>query len=261
LGKATQTRAGGSGRLTNSDYDHLVRRIRGRVSALVPPGATVLVVTRGDEELLKLEGRPARHFPQDAEGKWLGYHPSDSTTAIAHLEELRQKGAQYILFPRSAFWWLDHYVGLKEHLRDRCELALASDDCMVFGLAVPRSSGLGRDRTGEDGLPEDELAEPLVELVDALLPEGALVAVVENGAGTQIAPGRGWLALDASASDGASPAFGLDAVREQGAKFLVIPRPAFGWLARQADLQARLKGEYRLVTRQENLAEIYELRG
>jgi len=65
------------------------------VREAVPLEATVAVVSGGVEELLKLDGPEAWHFPQDEGGAYTGYHPGwwDSAEAIARLEEVRAKGA------------------------------------------------------------------------------------------------------------------------------------------------------------------------
>src|SRR5207237_106464 len=42
----------------------VVGPVRDAVSSFVPDNATVLVVSKGDNELLRLEGRVAWHFPQ-----------------------------------------------------------------------------------------------------------------------------------------------------------------------------------------------------
>jgi GT2 family glycosyltransferase len=107
------TAAGGLG------YPELVRRIRDAVAQGVPEGRSVLVVSRGDRALLDLCERTALHFPQDARGRYLGHHPHDSEEAIARLERLREAGAEYLVLPSTAYWWLDHYVGFAEHLRER----------------------------------------------------------------------------------------------------------------------------------------------
>ena len=76
----------------------------------------MLVATRGDDAFLAFDGRRGWHFPRDRDGKYAGYYPADSEAAIAHLEELRAQGATHLVLPRTAFWWLDHYEGLHEHL-------------------------------------------------------------------------------------------------------------------------------------------------
>lgn len=82
----------------------------------IPADATVLVVSKGDDELLSETGRTAWHFPQTPGGAYAGHHPADSDEAISHLERLRAKGGQYLLFPDTAYWWLEHYVGFRNHL-------------------------------------------------------------------------------------------------------------------------------------------------
>lgn len=116
-------------------YDHLTQRIRRRVAEAVPPESTVLVVSRGDEELLKLNGCRAWHFPQGEAGAWSGHHPSDSSEAVAELETMREKGGQFLLFPKTGLWWLDHYSGLTEHLERSYEAVVREDDtCVIFAL-------------------------------------------------------------------------------------------------------------------------------
>jgi GT2 family glycosyltransferase len=80
------------------------------------PWEQVLVVSNGDEELLGLDGVLAGHFPQDRDGGFAGHHPADSAAAVDQLDDLRARGAGFLVFPATATWWLDHYVGLREHL-------------------------------------------------------------------------------------------------------------------------------------------------
>ena len=81
----------------------------------------VLVVSRGDEEVLEhvCATGPAWHFPRAENGDYAGFYPADSGGAIAHLEALRTLGAQWLYFPPSAVWWLEHYSGFREHLESQ----------------------------------------------------------------------------------------------------------------------------------------------
>jgi GT2 family glycosyltransferase len=119
-------------RRRDDSYDQLVARIRRRLSEVVPDGATVLVVSKGDDRLVELNGLRALHFPATAEGGWAGHHPADGSEAIGHLRALEADGAAYIAFPATSFWWFDFYPELTEHLRER-EL-VRDDDCAVFRL-------------------------------------------------------------------------------------------------------------------------------
>ena len=121
-------------------YGRLVERIRAAVLESVPSGAAVLVVSRGDRALVELEDRRAAHFPQDRGGGYLGHHPRDSEDAIERLEELRARGADYLVLPSTSYWWLEHYRGFAEHLRARYPVT-DSGACAIYGL---HRQGAGR---------------------------------------------------------------------------------------------------------------------
>ncbi len=87
------------------------------IEEFVPDGDPILIVSRGDAALLELRDE-ASHFPQADGGGWLGHHPASSVEAIAQLEELRLRGARFLVFPRTGLWWLEHYRGLRDHLEE-----------------------------------------------------------------------------------------------------------------------------------------------
>jgi glycosyltransferase involved in cell wall biosynthesis len=101
------------------DYPKLVQRVNTFAAGALPAEARVLVVSKGDEELLRLGGRQGRHFPQLEDGTYAGYYPANDQEAITHLEALRQKGHSFLLLPATAFWWLEHYKDFHNHLLRR----------------------------------------------------------------------------------------------------------------------------------------------
>jgi GT2 family glycosyltransferase len=115
------------GRRPNPRYERETEQLREAVKAAVPAGAEVLVISRGDEALLELNGRRASHFPQAEDGGWAGHHPADSAEAIDHLERLRGDGARYLVVPPTYRWWLNHYDGLRDHLDSRYRVVLADE--------------------------------------------------------------------------------------------------------------------------------------
>jgi GT2 family glycosyltransferase len=115
------------GRRPNPRYEREAQHLREAVVASVPDGADVLVVSRGDDALLDLDGRRARHFPQAADGGWAGHHPADSAEAIGHLERLRAGGARYLVVPPTYRWWLRHYEHFHAHLDEHYQ-AVHSDE-------------------------------------------------------------------------------------------------------------------------------------
>jgi GT2 family glycosyltransferase len=117
-------------------YQRLIAGIRQVVRKLIPAGARVLVISKGDPALLDIEGIDAQHFPQDAYGSYAGYHPADSADAISHLKFLHCGGAEYLLIPNPALWWLEHYVDFRHYLALVAEEAFRGTDlCVIFHLS------------------------------------------------------------------------------------------------------------------------------
>ena len=227
------------------------------VRTTVPRGRTVLVVSRGDEQFVRLEGRRGWHFPRHEDGRWGGFHPASSQDAIAHLESLRSRGAQYLVFPETAFWWLDYYGDLKEHLEGRYRLLSASESCQIYDIRANRAAGTqeGSASPGEQGHPSSAVSE----VIRRLLPRDATIAIVTEG-------GNGLGGFDPERTvqyqpgpDDTSAVEGLGELAARGAAFLVIPRSAFGWLAQRPLLQRNLREQHIFVMRQQHLCEIYEL--
>ena len=98
------------------EYQALVQRLRQFVCESVPVGATVLVMSKGDEQLLELDGRHGWHFPQDEDGAYAGHHPPDSDACITELQRLRARGAEFLVIPDTSRWWLEHYTRFAEYL-------------------------------------------------------------------------------------------------------------------------------------------------
>jgi GT2 family glycosyltransferase len=123
-------------------YRKLTERVRQAMVEVVPPGAIVLVVSRGDEELVRVNDRRAWHFPRAGGGAYAGHHPGSSEEAIAGLEALRAEGATYLVFPATGLWWLEHYEGLRRHLETRYSRSLSDPEtCVIFELTAAESYG------------------------------------------------------------------------------------------------------------------------
>lgn len=118
----------------------LVPRIRDAVQSVVPPNATVLVASTGDENLIELDGTKGWHFPQTEDGVYTGSHPGNSEEAIALVENLQLRGANYLVFPATGFWWLEHYDGLCQHLNTKGTRIWSDDSCIVYCLSRDESS-------------------------------------------------------------------------------------------------------------------------
>jgi GT2 family glycosyltransferase len=141
-------------------YRELVERIRETVDRELPPDATVLVVSNGDDELLELgANRRGWHFPQLQDGTHAGHHPADSTEALAHLSALRQEGAQYILFPSTGFWWLDYYGEFAAEVRAGRRALGDGETCLIFDVSAGQAGRQGlRGLSRWQSVPQDDAA-------------------------------------------------------------------------------------------------------
>ena len=115
------------------------------MNAELPTGSVVVVVSRGDDNLLQLGPRRGWHFPQTEAGVYAGFYPADSGEAIAHLEEIRRKGADYLLFPSTAFWWLGFYGDFQKYLESHYPCVCSDPSCLIFQLSTTPG---GHDRRG-----------------------------------------------------------------------------------------------------------------
>ena len=77
--------------------------------------------------------------------RFTGYYPTDSDDAVERLEGLRAKGADFLLFPRMAFWWLDHYQKFREHLDAHYPVVVRDENtCIIFDLRNPTASSVAK---------------------------------------------------------------------------------------------------------------------
>jgi len=117
-------------------YQALVQRFHDLVRTAIPADATVLVVSKGDPQLLQLDARKAWHFPQTADGEYVGHHPASDEECLAELARLCAKGATYLAIPGPALWWLDHYRRFAEHVRSRCRIVRETPDGAIVRLTA-----------------------------------------------------------------------------------------------------------------------------
>jgi hypothetical protein len=252
-----------------ADYDGLIATIREVVHRVVPINATVAIASRGDEELLELGPRQGVHFPQDEQGKYVGYHPADSDHAIMLVEEMRDKGVEYFLLPNTAFWWLDYYEGLRRYLEGRYRVVEAGDACWIAhlvdrgDLAANTVATPGADRDFMVGATSHQhLTQPLREVMGNLLPAEARVAFLAVGSNglEGLTGGQTWLLPSGAADESSIAIAALQRLDTSQVDYLVIPEPLFDWLEDHPEVTEHLSGKHRFVTRQEHICEIYELK-
>jgi hypothetical protein len=116
-----------------TDYPQLVESIHRLVARVVPQGARILLISRGDDELL-VPGYAASHFPSAHDGLYAGHYPADGPAACAHLEDRCATGAEYLIVPSTAFWWLDYYAGLAQYLLAQGRVVHHDGECLIVRL-------------------------------------------------------------------------------------------------------------------------------
>lgn len=246
-----------NGRLDSTEYAELVGRVQAAVTQHVPPGSSVLVVSKGDAALVELPGLAAFHFPQDGSGGYAGHHPHDSAAATTELEILRRHGAEYLVLPATARWWLDFYEGFATHLATHGELvADVEGACLIFGL--------GRHVQPQQGSPAvprpRASAEQLRDYLESLIDEDSRVAVleVEGGLAPALAPLQANGLRVAELAEGEA----LRCLRRAilvGAEYLVVPRSADEWLTENENVAAEINESCRKIADQRYLCRVYVL--
>lgn len=246
----------GNGRLSQSEYAELVSRVQASVAEHVPPGSSVLVVSKGDTSLVELAGVTAAHFPQDSNGGYAGHHPHDSAAATAQLEELRRRGAEYLVMPASSRWWLDFYGEFAAHLASHGELvADLPDSCLIYGLGRSVQPPAGAPLAGR---PRASVAQIRDYLENLFAEERLVVLEADGGVAEELAPLRaiGLRVADIAAGD---PLQRLRRSTRSGAEYLVVPRAADGWLQDHAEVAEEIEEGCRKIADQRHLCRVYEL--
>ena len=252
----------GAAPLGEAEYAELVGRVHSTVAGSVPPGATVLVVSKGDAALLAMPGLNAAHFPQDQAGEYAGHHPRDSAAATAELERLRRHGAEYLVVPATARWWLDFYEDFAAHLANHAEIvADLPDACLIYGLGRLGDDAAGLPAITKPAASADQLRDYLEKLIST--DSSVVLLDATEGAVAALAPLR---ALPLAPKElGAEGGEGLLAAlrhrAEAGADYLVVPRTADEWLEGQAEAATELEAACRKIADQRHLCRVFELVG
>jgi hypothetical protein len=116
--------------------DAPIHPLRHVISESLPRQATLLVVSGGSEELLMLDSRRMWHFPQveDGQNTPLDRDLADDQEAVAHLEYMQGRGAEFMVVPTQAFSWLLRYDGLRQRLETRGHRLLSDFRCVIYRL-------------------------------------------------------------------------------------------------------------------------------
>jgi hypothetical protein len=256
--------------MTVPQYEEVSRRTRELVEELTPVGATVIVVSKGDEALVRFEGRAGWHFPRAASGQYAGHHPSDGAWAVEHVEALRAAGGAYFVLPATYIWWLEHYPELAQHLRTRYELVVREDEaCRIYRLLEVPTMPPRPIPALLQGPRQEPIVHAMSALVCNLLPDDEVVLVASDGDDALLNLGRpAWhFPHDAVGShtapnlqDGKDTVSQLRSLRRRGIRYLLVPSSGLSALARCPELSAYLS-ECRTIALRSRVCTLFELAG
>jgi hypothetical protein len=247
----------------------MVERFRASLVEAIPQGGKVLVVSRGDEELLKLGGLYAAHFPQGDDGGYAGYYPADGQQALSQLLTLQAGGAQHIAFPTTSLWWLDHYAELRDYLQGQCRTVL--DDGAIGKVFALAGTSIQRPVTTPAAFDSGyrRSVQTICEIASHLLPADSCAAVVSKGDPELLKLGVKKALHFPQADDGGYAGYypanddeaiaQLEQIRSEGAQYVVFPASSFWWLVHYPRFAAYLDDHYRVLTRQKHYCLIYDL--
>lgn len=118
----------------NLSWQEKLEVLKEEIEAIIPPGDKFVFI---DDAMLgdnPVSGRHAIPLLQ-RDGQSLGA-PHDSAMAIRELEQLHRSGINYVLIAWPAFWWLDYYIELREHLASGSRCVLNNSRLVAFKLGL-----------------------------------------------------------------------------------------------------------------------------
>jgi hypothetical protein len=100
-----------------------------------PIGTRRLRADPGGRERVGTSGlrRSPGHLVHRARRAYWG-PPPDDETAIQEVERLRRKGAAFMIFGWPAFWWIDHYGGLRDYLYSTARCVVNNSRLLAFEM-------------------------------------------------------------------------------------------------------------------------------
>jgi 4-amino-4-deoxy-L-arabinose transferase-like glycosyltransferase len=97
-----------------------------------PENSLIAAADNGDPTVLYYAERKGWHF-LEKDGIYNG-DPDGAAPAITDLEQLRAKGAKYVVLTSNTAWWLDLYPELRQHLDVTSTLTKATSEFRIYRL-------------------------------------------------------------------------------------------------------------------------------
>jgi len=120
---------------TRKFYEPAAASLRGAGLVLKrhsPANTLIVAADNGDPTIFYYAERKGWHF-LEADGIYNG-EPVDSSQAVLDLENLRSRGASYLIFTSNTSWWLDYYVELSQYVASNSTLVEANPEFKIYKL-------------------------------------------------------------------------------------------------------------------------------
>ena len=115
-------------------YRRLVERVRAAVARRSPAAPRSSSSAGATATLVELEDRAGRPLPPGPGGATSATTPATARRRSTSSSTCARGGAEYLVLPATSYWWLEHYGGFAEHLREPIP-GHRADACTVFRLA------------------------------------------------------------------------------------------------------------------------------
>ena len=219
-------------------YLQMADRILEIVEANLPPDSSIAVVTGGKNELLKLGGRRAWHFPQaDADEP-------------GRLFQQAAEGSADVPWIEASMRYEFRLFGGPEYSKQLATISVAG--------AVDAAPDI--DKRPSPPRQPYVMARP--NPVPAPNRFGRTTISWNTGDGSvgRIYLSQGGAYENLSLRDSNDAISRLEAIRTQGAQYLLLPATAFWWLDRYQEFREHLEAHYPVVVRDEDTCVIFNLR-
>ena len=237
-------------------------QVREAVRSAIPADATVLVVSRGDEELLKLDGRTAWHFPR-------------FRTVSTRVPPQRQPGGARapgrVAHPRRAvprapgdraFGGSTSTVIRVQNLRPGHGAVFEDDSCIIFrprrtrGCRPPRSK-----RPSESAHSRDRAGRPPAAAATRAWPwsRQATSDLLRLGGRAAVDFPQFYELWSTDSHESSREIRGAGANAGEGVEYLVVPYISPSWLDLHPDFRRRGRAPLPCVARRRNVGSVFVL--
>jgi hypothetical protein len=234
------------------DYKLTLDEIRLTAAQHVPPGSTVAIASRGDDEILNVHALRTWHFPRRADGVWSGQYPADGAEAVSELHAVREQGATHLLLPWTAFWWLESYPAFAAHLDRDDALLHRNGVCAIYDIRPAAAVGVGSSG-------DHDVYRHTFELLDALTPQGAGALFVGTPSDVAVRASRTCTFLNIN---DAVPEGGLSALlahHAASASYLVIPDVLLHRTSRVDQIRREAAARFARIVSRPGVCELFDL--